>query len=83
MASFLIWIVLCLVVNSVVSLLVTSLGGNSYLATMICSLVLSFLVALMNTRTERRYFYRQRSFWITFMATALIFLLLDLLLFLI
>lgn len=83
MASFLIWIVLCLVVNSVVSLLVTTLGGNSYLATMITSLVLSFLVAIINTRFDRKHFYRQRFFWVTFMATALIFLLLDLLLFLI
>ena len=83
MASFLIWIVLCLVVNSVVSLLVTTLGGNSYLATMVTSLVLSFLVAIINTRFGRKHFYRQRFFWVTFMATALIFLLLDLLMFLI
>ncbi len=83
MASFLIWIVLCLVVNSVVSLLVTTLGGNSYLATMVTSLVLSFLVAIINTRFDRKHFYRQRFFWVTFMATALIFLLLDLLMFLI
>lgn len=83
MASFLIWIVLCLVVNSVVSLLVTTLGGNSHLATMVTSLVLSFLVAIINTRFDRKHFYRQRFFWVTFMATALIFLLLDLLMFLI
>ena len=83
MASFLIWIVLCLVVNSVVSLLVTTLGGNSYLATMVTSLVLSFLVAINNTRFDRKNIYRQRFFWVTFMATALIFLLLDLLMFLI
>ncbi len=81
MGSFLIWIVVCLLLNSFVSFIVTALGGNYYLATMICSLVLALLVAIMNTRADRRHFYRQRFFWVTFLATALVLLLLDMLLF--
>lgn len=82
MTSFLIWIVVCLAVNSIVSILVTFLGGNSYLASMLTSLILAFLLALMNTRFDRKHFYKYRFFWVSFMGTALLFLIVDLILFL-
>lgn len=83
MGTFIVWLLVCLAVNVVVSLLVGSLGGNAYLATMITSLILSFLLALMSTPFDRKHFYRYRSFWMYFLITAIIFLLLDLLTFLI
>lgn len=83
MVSFFVWLIVCLAVNVVVSLLVGSLGGNAYLATMITSLVLSFLLALMSTPFDRKHFYRYRSFWMYFLITAIVFLIIDLITFLI
>lgn len=83
MGSFFVWLLVCLAVNVIISMLVSTLGGNAYLATMLTSLVLAFLLALMNTAFDRRHFYRYRSFWMYFLITAIVFLLLDLLVFLI
>ncbi len=83
MGSFFVWLLVCLAVNVIISMLVSTLGGNAYLATMLTSLVLAFLLALMNTTFDRRHFYRYRSFWMYFLITAIVFLLLDLLVFLI
>ncbi len=83
MGSFFVWLLVCLAVNVIVSMLVSTLGGNAYLATMLTSLILAFLLAWMNTVFDRRHFYRYRSFWMYFLITAIVFLLLDLLVFLI
>ena len=83
MVSFVIWLFVCLVVNAIISMLVGSLGGNAYLATMITSLVLSFLLALMSSRYDRKHFYRYKEIWMYFMITAIVFLLVDLITFLI
>ncbi len=74
--SFILWLLLCLVLNTVISTLVSYLIPNYYMASLISSIIIAFVYAILVQR-DKRHFYRYRNFWIYFLATAIIFMLFD------
>ncbi len=75
--SFIIWLLVCLALNTVVSMLVSFLIPNYYLASIITSIIIAFIYAILVQRGDRAHFYRYRSFWMYFLITAIIFMLFD------
>ncbi len=78
---FIIWLLVCLALNTLVSTLVSLFIPNYYLATMITSIIIAFVYALISQRGDRLHFYKYRNFWLYFLGTAIVFLLFDALVF--
>lgn len=83
MFTFILSIIICFVINIAISLIVSFLvPGNYYLAAIITSIVTAFVFAIITSR-DRRHFYKDKYFWIYFFSASIIFLLVDLLTFII
>jgi len=80
--SIFISIIICLLLNMIVSFVIRSLVSNYYLAEMLTSIIIAFIYAIIIT-PDKAHFYKNRNFWMYFLGTALFFLLFDCLLFLI
>lgn len=65
-----------ILINMVVSLLVSILVPNTYLASMITSVILAFLCSAFNGQGKEK--YRTSDFWSSFFFLSIIFLLIDL-----
>lgn len=76
MFSYLIWLIVFFVLNLVVSLIIGILIPNYYLASIVTSVVIAFLYALLST-FDKKHFYKDRYFWIRFFGLGIIFLLVD------
>lgn len=68
---------LCLIINEVVSFLVNLLIPDYFLATIITSIVLSFIFAIFSVQENRSQFYKQKNFYIYFFSLAIMFMILD------
>ena len=77
MSSFLIFLFLLLAVNIVVSVVVQSFVKNYYLASIITSVIIAFIYCIISTQEDRLHFYRQRDFYVRFFGSAIVFLLVD------
>lgn len=75
--NILISLFICLIINELVSLLITSLIPNYFLATIITSIVLSFIFAIMSLNENKALFFKQKRFYIYFFSMAIVFMLLD------
>jgi hypothetical protein len=82
MSSFVITLVLLLTVNLIVSTLVQAMVPNYYLASMITSVIIAFLYGILATDEDRLHFFKQRDFYVRFLGSAIIFLLVDCVMFL-
>lgn len=76
MSFMIISLIVCLFLNLIISFVIQALIPNYYLAQIITSLVISFIFALFIT-SEKKSFYKNRTFWIYFLGTSLVFLLID------
>lgn len=83
MSSLIISILVCLVLNYVVSLLVSLVVPDYYLATMLTSIIIAFIYSLWNVHFDRGHFYKQKGFWMNFFIISIIFLIMDFLVFVI
>jgi hypothetical protein len=84
--SFVLSIVICLVLNLVVSFLVRLFIPNYYLSSIIISIVLSFIFSIISIHGQTQdglHFFKYPSFWMTFFVTAIIFLLMNFIMFMI
>lgn len=68
---------LCLIINEVVSFLVNLIIPDYFLATIITSIVLSFIFAIFSVQENRSQFYKQKNFYIYFFSLAIMFMILD------
>ncbi|MDD6240596.1 MAG: hypothetical protein PUA93_03310 [Eubacteriales bacterium] len=79
--SFLIWLLVIFFLNSIVSIVCQALIPNYYIAEIVTSVILSFIFAIIQ-EPDRAHFYRSYGFWVRFLVCAIVFLLFDLLYFL-
>ena len=81
--SFLISLLICLILNIVVADVVSLLVPDYYLANIVTSVILAFIISLISLPEDKLHFYRNRRFYLSFFTTAIIFLILDAVFFLI
>lgn len=65
-----------ILINMAVSLIVSILIPNTYLASMITSVILAFFCSMFNGQGKEK--YKSMDFWSSFLFLAIIFLLIDL-----
>ena len=70
-----------IMINMVVSVIVSLLVPNTYLASMITSVILAFFCTAYNGQRKEK--YKTEQFWSSFFFLAIIFLLIDLILWMI
>lgn len=68
---------ICLIINEVVSFLVHLLVPDYFLATILTSIILSFVFAILSIQENKSQFYKQKNFYIYFFSLAIIFMILD------
>jgi hypothetical protein len=68
---------ICFVINLVISAIFQALIPNYFIASMLTSIVIAMIYAIMVLPFDRLRFYKQRSFWVSFFVMSIIFLLLD------
>jgi hypothetical protein len=73
LVSFLI----CFILNIAISMIFTWLIPNVYLASMLTSIVISFIYSLFILPYDRGHFYRYKRFWYGFLGMGIVFLLID------
>ncbi|MFA6625195.1 MAG: hypothetical protein WCS80_05485 [Bacilli bacterium] len=70
-------LVICLLLNFLVSMLFGYLIPNPYLASMITSIVIAFIYSIWVLPFDRIHFYKYKNFWMYFLIGSIVFLLLD------
>lgn len=82
-SRFFISLLVVLIVNVVVSFVFRILIPNYYIAQLCTSIFMAFFFAVLNEWFDRKHFYKHLSFWYTFFITGIVFVLFDLLWYLI
>ncbi len=76
MGNFFFRLFILLIINMAVSFFVSALIPNVYLANMVTSVVLAFLFSCFDGRGKEK--FRTADFWSSFLFLSIIFLILDL-----
>lgn len=71
------------VLNTIISMCVHFFIPNYYIAEIIASVVISFIFAVLEQWVDRAHFYRYPRFWYTFFIMGIVFVLFDVLFFII
>jgi hypothetical protein len=82
-SSFIIELIVMILINEAISVLTHIFIPNQYLATIISSVLIAFVFAIIQQWVDRRHFYRYQRFWYTFFITGIVFCLLDFVMFII